>query len=95
MDSDAGINQAFCLVLQTALAVWPIILRFMGDLPEPVLYTRNSLSDSVTRQTHNRLSKDSGTQGPQHNGHAQVCGEGSRQVSTGEELGRLGRSIAH
>lgn len=79
MDSSAGINQASCLILQAALAVWPIILRFMGDLPEPVLYTRNSLSDSVTRQTHNRLSKDSGTQGPQHNGHAQVCGEGSRQ----------------
>ncbi|KAK7829645.1 hypothetical protein U0070_013331 [Myodes glareolus] len=65
----------------TALAVWPIILRFMGDLPEPVLYTRNSLSDSVTRQTHNRLSKDSGTRGSQHNRHAQVA----RKQNTGEE----------
>lgn len=95
MDSSAGINQASCLIPQAALAVWPIILRFMGDLPEPALYTRNSLSDSVTQQTHNRLSKDSGTQGPQQNGHAQVCGEGSRQASTGEELGKLGRSMVH
>ncbi|MEJ1286345.1 myosin XV [Cricetulus griseus] len=61
-----------------ALAVWPIILRFMGDLPEPVLHARNS---SVMQQNHDRLGKDSGTQGPQHNGYAQVA----RKLNIGEE----------
>ncbi|KAL1773374.1 unconventional myosin-VIIb [Sigmodon hispidus] len=59
-----------------ALAVWPIILRFMGDLPEPVLYARNSLSgSSVTRQIHDRLGKDGGTQGPQHNEYGQTSSD--------------------
>ncbi|XP_069845597.1 unconventional myosin-VIIb [Dipodomys merriami] len=55
-----------------ALAVWNIILRFMGDLPEPLLYARNSVSDdSVMRQIHDRFGKDSIFGGPQHGGTAQ------------------------
>ncbi|KAL6047905.1 hypothetical protein STEG23_016344 [Scotinomys teguina] len=65
-----------------ALAVWPIILRFMGDLPEPVLYARNSLSgSSVTKQIHDRPGKDKGTQGPQHNEYVQVA----RKLNVGKE----------
>uniref|UniRef100_A0A8C9Q4L1 Myosin VIIB n=1 Tax=Spermophilus dauricus TaxID=99837 RepID=A0A8C9Q4L1_SPEDA len=64
-----------------ALAVWNIILRFMGDLPEPVLYAKNSLSGSpVMQQIHNTLDKESGPRGPQH-GSAQVAS----QLNIGEE----------
>ncbi|XP_032209871.1 unconventional myosin-VIIb isoform X2 [Mustela erminea] len=49
-----------------ALAVWSIILRFMGDLPEPVLFSRNSLrGGSVMRQIHDTLGKENNTQSPQ------------------------------
>lgn len=66
----------------TALAIWPIILRFMGDLPEPVLYARNSLSgSSVTKQILDRPGKDRDTQGPEHTEYAQVA----RKLKTGEE----------
>ncbi|CAH7099288.1 Myo7b [Phodopus roborovskii] len=61
-----------------ALAVWPIILRFMGDLPEPVLYARNS---SVMQENHDRLGKDSGAQDLKHNEYAQVA----RKLNTGED----------
>uniref|UniRef100_A0A8C6WAU8 Unconventional myosin-VIIb n=1 Tax=Nannospalax galili TaxID=1026970 RepID=A0A8C6WAU8_NANGA len=65
-----------------ALAVWTIILRFMGDLPEPVFYARNSLSgSSVMRQIHDRLDKDS-IKGSQHNGPTQVA----NQLNVGEEI---------
>ncbi|KAM4859026.1 unconventional myosin-VIIb isoform 2-T2 [Thomomys bottae] len=65
-----------------ALAVWNTILRFMGDLPEPVLYARNSLSDnSVMRQIHDRLGKDSSLGGPQHGVVPQVAS----QLNIGEE----------
>ncbi|KAM5326969.1 unconventional myosin-VIIb isoform 1-T1 [Glossophaga mutica] len=50
-----------------ALAVWTMILRFMGDLPEPVLFARNHLSgNSVMQQTHHIMGKESSTQSPQH-----------------------------
>ncbi|XP_040613950.1 unconventional myosin-VIIb isoform X2 [Mesocricetus auratus] len=62
-----------------ALAVWPIILRFMGDLPEPVLYAGSS---SLTPQNHDRLGKGSDTRDPQHNGYAQVA----RKLNAGEEV---------
>lgn len=78
MGPSAGTNHVFCLILQAALAVWTIILRFMGDLPEPMVYARNSLSGSSVV----RLGKESGSRGPQHNRSAQVCGKGGRQVST-------------
>lgn len=59
---------------QGALAVWTIILRFMGDLPEPVLFARNHLSDnSMMQQTHNIMDKESSTQSPQHK-YAKVRG---------------------
>ncbi|KAF4026282.1 hypothetical protein G4228_018407 [Cervus hanglu yarkandensis] len=65
-----------------ALAVWSIILRFMGDLPEPVLFTRNTLrGGSVMQQIHNALGKDSSTQPPQHSRSAQVAS----QLNVGEE----------
>ncbi|XP_077009590.1 unconventional myosin-VIIb [Tamandua tetradactyla] len=36
-----------------ALAVWTIILRFMGDLPEPTLFTKNSLRGrQAMQQSH-------------------------------------------
>ncbi|XP_010635965.1 unconventional myosin-VIIb isoform X1 [Fukomys damarensis] len=55
-----------------ALAVWTIILRFMGDLPEPVLYAKNSLQGSpVMRQIHNRLGQEGTAQGAQHPGSVQ------------------------
>ncbi|MBZ3889845.1 Unconventional myosin-VIIb, partial [Sciurus carolinensis] len=51
----------------TALDVWNIILRFMGDLPEPVLYARKSLSGNpVMQQIHNTLDRESSPGGPQH-----------------------------
>lgn len=60
---------------QAALAVWSIILRFMGDLPEPVLFARNGLhGGSVTQQIHDTLGRENSTQPPQHRGSTQVCG---------------------
>ncbi|XP_077344538.1 unconventional myosin-VIIb [Lithobates pipiens] len=42
-----------------SLAVWKIILRFMGDLPEPVLYAARSASQgsSVITQIYDTLTK--------------------------------------
>ncbi|XP_014693242.3 unconventional myosin-VIIb isoform X1 [Equus asinus] len=56
-----------------ALAVWCIILRFMGDLPEPVLFPRNSLrgGSSVMQQIHDTLGRGNSTPSPQHSGSAQ------------------------
>ncbi|XP_019480078.1 PREDICTED: unconventional myosin-VIIb isoform X1 [Hipposideros armiger] len=52
-----------------ALAVWSIILRFMGDLPEPVLFARSSpRGSSVMQQTHGTVDS---AQSPQHRGSAQ------------------------
>ncbi|XP_067598359.1 unconventional myosin-VIIb isoform X1 [Pseudorca crassidens] len=55
-----------------ALAVWNIILRFMGDIPEPVLFARNTLrGGSVMRQTHDTPGRESGAQPPAHGGSTQ------------------------
>ncbi|XP_057601473.1 unconventional myosin-VIIb isoform X2 [Hippopotamus amphibius kiboko] len=65
-----------------ALAVWNIILRFMGDLPEPVLFARNTLrGGSVMRQIHDALSREDSAQPLQHSGSAQVAS----QLNIGEE----------
>ncbi|KAM7104181.1 unconventional myosin-VIIb isoform 2-T2 [Molossus nigricans] len=48
-----------------ALAVWSIILRFMGDLPEPVLFARKGGS-SVVRPARDAGHRDGSTQPPQH-----------------------------
>uniref|UniRef100_A0A8C2RZE7 Myosin VIIB n=1 Tax=Capra hircus TaxID=9925 RepID=A0A8C2RZE7_CAPHI len=65
-----------------ALAVWSIILRFMGDLPEPLLFTRSILhGGSVMGQIHDALGKDSSSQPPQHSRSAQVAS----QLNIGEE----------
>ncbi|XP_036740230.2 unconventional myosin-VIIb isoform X1 [Manis pentadactyla] len=67
--------------LQAALVVWGILLRFMGDLPEPALFTRNSVrGGSATRQIHGTLGSGSSTQAP--HGSAEVAG----QLSMGEEM---------
>ncbi|XP_016057170.1 PREDICTED: unconventional myosin-VIIb [Miniopterus natalensis] len=50
-----------------ALVVWSIILRFMGDLPEPVLFARNNRCvSSVMRQTQDAVGRESSAQSPQH-----------------------------
>jgi myosin-7 len=71
---------------EAALAVWNIILRFMGDLPEPMLYARNSLSgSSVMRQIHDRLGKESSTRAPEHGRSAQrqsLKGRGTKDISS-------------
>ncbi|XP_040475245.1 unconventional myosin-VIIb isoform X2 [Ursus maritimus] len=72
-------NDADC---SAALAVWSIILRFMGDLPEPVLFARNGLhGGSVTQQIHDTLGRENSTQPPQHRGSTQV----TSQLNIGEE----------
>lgn len=59
---------------QAALVVWSIILRFMGDLPEPVLFARNNRCvSSVMQQTQDAVGRESSAQSPQH-GSAQVRG---------------------
>ncbi|XP_049629050.1 unconventional myosin-VIIb [Suncus etruscus] len=64
-----------------ALAVWSIILRFMGDLPEPVLFARNTMrGSSVMRQIHDSLGKGSNTQTSQHDTISQV----TSQLTIGE-----------
>ncbi|KAB0402783.1 hypothetical protein E2I00_005145, partial [Balaenoptera physalus] len=56
-----------------ALAVWNVILRFMGDIPEPVLFARNTLrGGSVMRQIHDALGRESSAQPPTHSGSAQL-----------------------
>ncbi|XP_049743897.1 unconventional myosin-VIIb [Elephas maximus indicus] len=57
---------------EAALAVWGIILRFMGDLPEPVLFARTKRRDSsAIQQIHNTLGAEGSTQPPQSGGSAQ------------------------
>ncbi|KAL4840812.1 hypothetical protein H8958_010653 [Nasalis larvatus] len=72
-------DDADCLA---ALSVWNVILRFMGDLPEPVLYARSSQQgSSMMRQIHDTLSRGHGAQAPQHSRFAQVAS----QLNIGEE----------
>lgn len=60
---------------QAALAVWSIILRFMGDLPEPVLFARNNLyGGSVMQQIHDTVGSKNSTRSPRHSVSAQVPG---------------------
>ncbi|XP_036093884.1 unconventional myosin-VIIb isoform X3 [Rousettus aegyptiacus] len=55
-----------------ALAVWSIILRFMGDLPEPVLFARNNLyGGSVMQQIHDTVGSKNSTRSPRHSVSAQ------------------------
>ncbi|XP_054579020.1 unconventional myosin-VIIb isoform X2 [Eptesicus fuscus] len=56
-----------------ALAVWSVILRFMGDLPEPVLFAR-------TRPAPDAAGREGSAQPPQR-GSAQVAS----QLNIGEE----------
>ncbi|XP_045633678.1 unconventional myosin-VIIb isoform X3 [Ursus americanus] len=76
-------NDADC---SAALAVWSIILRFMGDLPEPVLFARNGLhGGSVTQQIHDTLGRENSTQPPQHRGSTQRPSRrdrGSKDISS-------------
>uniref|UniRef100_A0A2K6PFN5 Unconventional myosin-VIIb n=1 Tax=Rhinopithecus roxellana TaxID=61622 RepID=A0A2K6PFN5_RHIRO len=66
-------DDADCLA---ALTVWNVILRFMGDLPEPVLYARSSQQgSSMMRQIHDTLSRGHGAQAPQHSRFAQVASQ--------------------
>ncbi|XP_039109102.1 unconventional myosin-VIIb [Hyaena hyaena] len=65
-----------------ALAVWCIILRFMGDLPEPVLLARNDpRGSSVAQQLQDTLRGENGTQSAQQRGSTQVAS----QLNIGEE----------
>ncbi|XP_042638986.1 unconventional myosin-VIIb [Orycteropus afer afer] len=58
-----------------ALAVWNIILRFMGDLPDPVLFAKTSLSgSSVIQKIHNNLDIKGSTQSLQ-------CGKSEQRLS--------------
>ncbi|XP_058405723.1 unconventional myosin-VIIb [Diceros bicornis minor] len=70
-----------------ALAMWSIILRFMGDLPEPVLFARSSLrgGSSMMQQIHDTLGRGSSTQSPQHSGSAQrpsLRDKGTKDISS-------------
>lgn len=53
--------------------VWGVLLRFMGDLPEPALFARNSVrGSSAMRQIHGALGGRSSTRAP--HGSAEVPG---------------------
>lgn len=47
------------LPLQASLVVWVIILRFMGDLPEPAMFAKNATirSGSVMTQIYDTLGR--------------------------------------
>lgn len=48
-------------------------MRFMGDLPEPVLFARSSLHGSaLMQQAHGAVGREKSAQSPQHGGSAQV-----------------------
>ncbi|PNI53413.1 MYO7B isoform 8, partial [Pan troglodytes] len=68
------------------LVIWNVILRFMGDLPEPVLYARSSQQgSSVMRQIHDTLGREHGAQVPQHSRSAQRSGckdKGTKDISS-------------
>lgn len=72
---------------QAALAVWSIILRFMGDLPEPVLLARNGLrGSSMMQHLHDTPGGENSTRSPQQRGSTQVpgvrgAGQGRPEVS--------------
>lgn len=96
MGPSAGTNQPFRLIPQAALTIWIIILRFMGDLPEPVVYGRSSLTgSSVMPQIRDKLGKDSVTRGSQHTRSTQVSGKGNREVFTREGPRKLSGSTIH
>lgn len=96
MGPSAGTNQPVCLIPQAALTIWIIILRFMGDLPEPVVYGRSSLTgSSVMPQIRDKLGKDSVTRGSQHTRSTQVSGKGNGEVFTREGPRKLSGSTIH
>ncbi|XP_054113306.1 unconventional myosin-VIIb isoform X2 [Callithrix jacchus] len=76
-------DDADCLA---ALAVWNFILRFMGDLPEPVLYARSrQQGGSVMPQIQDTLGRGRGAQALQHGGSAQRPGrkaKGTKDISS-------------
>ncbi|XP_053452789.1 unconventional myosin-VIIb isoform X2 [Nycticebus coucang] len=75
-------NDADC---SAALAVWNIILRFMGDLPEPVLYARSSQGSSVIQQLHHTLDREGSAQSLQQGRSSQRPGhrdKGTKEISS-------------
>lgn len=94
--------------MQAALVVWGVLLRFMGDLPEPALFARNSVrGSSAMRQIHGALGGRSGTRAP--HGSAEVPGArvggggtdsfrgcpGPRPMEMGPEAGGKTQSECH
>ncbi|MEE6527415.1 hypothetical protein FKM82_028787, partial [Ascaphus truei] len=72
-----------------SLAVWKIILRFMGEIPEPALYAPSfsSQSSSVITQIYDTLSRKNnlrpGIRGdPQGSQRANMKGKNSREISS-------------
>lgn len=44
--------------MQASLVVWVIILRFMGDLPEPAMFARNvTKNSSMMTQIYDTLGR--------------------------------------
>lgn len=69
---------------QAALAVWNLILRFMGDLPEPVLFARKGpRGGSVMRHLHGSPGRDAGARSPQHCEATQVRAGGGEGAAPG------------
>ncbi|XP_006876269.1 PREDICTED: unconventional myosin-VIIb [Chrysochloris asiatica] len=59
-----------------ALAVCHIIMRFMGDFPEPVVFAKTNLSGtSAIQQIHNTLNNERSTQSLKLGGAAQVASQ--------------------
>nr|XP_033813505.1 unconventional myosin-VIIb isoform X2 [Geotrypetes seraphini] len=72
---------------EASLAVWNIILRFMGDLPEPILFASNmnSGASSVMKEIYNSFSKKKNIQpGINENLYQKANGriKGSKEISS-------------
>uniref|UniRef100_A0A8C8S4Z2 Myosin VIIB n=1 Tax=Pelusios castaneus TaxID=367368 RepID=A0A8C8S4Z2_9SAUR len=71
-----------------SLAVWNIILRFMGELPEPAMFAKspNSKNSSVMSQIYDTLGKKSQGQHGRSFPHSAILFQVLSQLSSREEL---------
>ncbi|KAG8514234.1 Unconventional myosin-VIIb, partial [Galemys pyrenaicus] len=92
-DEDCSVPGALCFLgALAALAVWTIILRFMGDLPEPVLFAKSNLhGSSMKQQTHDATGEDSSAQPPEHRGPAQRSSRRESKYISSMKLKRSSR----
>ncbi|XP_025935824.1 unconventional myosin-VIIb [Apteryx rowi] len=79
-----------------SLVVWVIILRFMGDLPEPTMFAKSvtTKSSSVMTQIYDTIGKKNQVQFPEHSGVLLGLFQVANQLKSGEEAFQEDSSIS-